>query len=608
MATEMTETGIAAVGAMPWGTHFCHFYNTGQDLLDILVPYFTTGLINRERCIWLVFDPLNQGEAIHALMQTTPDIDQHLTNGDIRILPHTDWYLRHGTSFDLQQTIRRWQQELAEATESGYTGLRVSGNEAWLTEADWKTFAAYEDELNRFILNQRIILLCTFPLAANITVGLHEIARTHQFSISKRGENWEVLETSELKQANRELKALSEDLVQRVDERTSELASANADLKTEATARRRIERSLRESDDRFRQLAENIPEVFWMRALDFKRVIYISPLYESVWGRPREEVMSNFRALISTIHLEDRPRAEAIIARPSGAFELEYRIIKPDGSVRWIWDRGFPIRDQYGEVYRFGGLAADITERCEAAQRLRTTSEQLRALTASIDSEREEERARISREIHDELGSALSSLKWDIEGLQQLVTDAPAHPLLPGARKTLEAMVGLTDATITSVKRIASELRPGILDLGLVEAINWQAQQFQARTKIICNVVSTPEMVALDRGQSTAVFRIFQETLTNVLRHARAGRVDISIDDRAGEFILTVHDDGKGISEGPQTNLFSLGLLGMQERARLLGGTFEIKGAKGKGTTVTVRIPLRRHQGAELQIPVAETS
>jgi PAS domain S-box-containing protein len=594
MATEMTETGIAALGPMPWGTHFCQFYDTEQDLLDILVPYFTTGLRNRERCIWVVFDPLNKTGAIHALKQTTPGIDQHLNNGDIRILPHTEWYPQHGTSFDLQPIIRRWQQELVEAMEHGYTGLRVSSNEAWLTEADWKHFATYEDELNRLVLSQRIIVLCTFPLAPNIAVELHEIERTHQFSIAKRGESWEVLETPELKQANRELKAHSEDLEQQVEERTSELASVHANLKTEIAERHRIEHSLRDSDDRFHQLAENIPEVFWMRALDFKRVIYISPLYESVWGRLREEVMNNFNALIDSIHPEDRARAAAIIAKPTGAFELEYRIIKPDGSVRWIWDRGFPIRDQSGRVYRFGGLAADITERSEAAERLLATSEQLRALTASIDSAREEERARISREIHDELGSALSSLKWDIEGLQQIVKDASAHLLLPGARETLEAMVRLTDATITSVKRIASELRPGILDLGLVEAIIWQAQQFQVRTQIICNVASAPEMVQLDRGQSTAVFRIFQETLTNVLRHAKARKVDVSIDDRSGEFILTVHDDGKGISEAAQTNRFSLGLLGMQERARLLGGTFEISGAKGKGTTVTVRIPLRR--------------
>ena len=152
-------------------------------------------------------------------------------------------------------------------------------------------------------------------------------------------------------------------------------------------------------------------------------------------------------------------------------------------------------------------------------------------------------------------------------------------------------MMKLIDTTVSAIRRITQELRPSVLDdLGLAEAIEWQAEQFQARTGIICYCDCSLENIALSQEQSTAVFRIFQETLTNILRHAQATRVDITVEEKDGEFVLTINDNGRGITEDQKSGQHSLGLLGMRERAHLIGGKIDITGVEGKGTVVTLRI------------------
>jgi signal transduction histidine kinase len=217
----------------------------------------------------------------------------------------------------------------------------------------------------------------------------------------------------------------------------------------------------------------------------------------------------------------------------------------------------------------------------------------LRKLSASLQSAREEEGTRIAREIHDELGSALTSLKWDLEEIDKQLSTPLEPSALAALREKFQTPMKLADLAITSIRRIASELRPSVLDdLGLVAAIEWQAQQFQSRTGIVCHCDCALEKVELIEEQSTAVFRILQEALTNVLRHAQATKVNIKIKKEKGYFTLSVSDDGKGITEGEKLEQQSLGILGMRERAHLIGAEIEIKGTEGKGTVVTVRVPI----------------
>jgi signal transduction histidine kinase len=173
-------------------------------------------------------------------------------------------------------------------------------------------------------------------------------------------------------------------------------------------------------------------------------------------------------------------------------------------------------------------------------------------------------------------------------------------PKLKTIHEKIKLMSGNIDATIQTVRRISTELRPGILDdLGLVAALEWQAHEFQHRTGIQCRVTSDLQEAILDEDLNTAFFRIFQETLTNIIRHANASRVDVSLKRESGNLVLEVRDNGRGISEAEISNTQSIGLLGMRERAALLGGEVTFKGVPEKGTTVRVAIPLIRPRSIE---------
>ncbi|HEY0764328.1 MAG TPA: MHYT domain-containing protein [Pyrinomonadaceae bacterium] len=226
----------------------------------------------------------------------------------------------------------------------------------------------------------------------------------------------------------------------------------------------------------------------------------------------------------------------------------------------------------------------EITER-------KTVEEQLRALTARVQSAREEEGIRISREIHDELGAALSSFRWDLEALDEAISQMGVSKS-DECRLKIDAMMNLIDATINSVRRIASELRPAGLDaLGLIEAIELHARHFQDRTGIIVTCDSNFDSARINPQQSTAIFRILQEAMTNILRHAQATIVTIQLKDENEDVFLKIRDNGRGITDEEKSGKRTLGLLGMRERTHLIGGTIDITASEGRGTVVTVRIP-----------------
>jgi PAS domain S-box-containing protein len=1154
MALELRKTGISVVGHVPWGTHFCNFYETKQDLLDTLVPYFKAGLQNKEFCLLVVSesDLITVAEAQEALAQAVPDLDRHLSEENIEILDGRDWYFEKNV-LNLERVANAWDAKLKRALARGYEGLRASGDTFWLAEKDWKDFFAYEKQVNDWVTDQPMTVLCTYPLEKSGAAAVLDVVQAHQFAIARRQGEWEIIETPELIQAKAEIEKLNEELEQRVVERTDELRLANealrkeisernqaedetrrqneilqqivdhipvminfvgadgrvklvnrewertlgwsleeirqqhvdvfaecypdpqyrqqvlkfvaeakgewADFKTRVrdgrvidtswvrvhlsdgtsigigtniTERKQAEDALRRSEDHLRLVIDTIPTMAWslgpdavldfvnqrwldytglsfeeaiedetrtvhpedlsrvmkkwlvikatsetyedemrlQRAdgeyrwflvriaplLDEKRTLLkrygvatdieerkqaeealaerlrfetlvtelsaafanLSPnevdreidkwlqtlveflgvdrasflqfgddwtmLYRShsytvpgieplppppiglkdqfpwiseqlrrgitvKWARipddmPEEaekekeyaarlgvkselnipvlmggsvicaisftsivtyrdwpdamvarlrlvgEIFAaavernrteaalhakeqEFRAIVenapdqiirydrefrriyvnpAVITAYDLP-AEALIGKPVGSviqdaglnvdadevaqlrrhiasvfetgksfeyemswptptgrkhysvrlfpeldrdgsvinvlgiarditerkqaedvlrrsedrlrlvidtiptmawslqpdgaidfvnqrwmdytglsleeaiaeptvtmhpedlsaamaewganmaaeepFEGEIRLRRADGEYRCFLVRTDPLRDEQGNVVKWYGAAIDIEERKQADEKLKATSERLRALSVSLQSAREEEAARIARELHDELGSALTSLRWSLDELGSLLAKRPHTSEADLLRRKVATMTTLSEGTLQTVRRISSELRPGILDeVGLVAAIKWEAQQFEERTGIVCQVNSLVENVRLTREQSTALFRIFQEALTNILRHAKATRVDVTVAEEQGEFVLTISDNGRGIIDEEKSGEKSLGLLGMRERAHLIGGEVNITGVADQGTMVTVRVP----------VPDAETS
>ncbi|HET7729056.1 MAG TPA: response regulator [Usitatibacter sp.] len=233
-------------------------------------------------------------------------------------------------------------------------------------------------------------------------------------------------------------------------------------------------------------------------------------------------------------------------------------------------------------------LSAELAERALTEQRLRSSEENLRALAAHLQSVREEERIHIAREIHDELGQALTGLKYDINSLAK--TSAAAAPgNILGATEGLCQQI---DRIINSVRRIASGLRPEVLDeIGLAAAVEWQAREFQRRTGIRCLAEIARGFTDPDKERSTALFRILQELLTNVARHANATRVIVHLGEEEESLTLKVEDNGRGIQEQEFESPRSLGFLGLRERVLAFGGSIEVKGQEGKGTAVSVVVP-----------------
>ena len=191
-ASEKRNSGIALIGDLPWGSHFCQFYTTKKDLLDVLIPYFRAGLENDELCVWVTSDFLTREDALKA-MKKVPGFSKYLANGQIEIFPYTDWYLKGG-SFDLKRTLNMWMEKHNEALSKGFAGMRVSGNPYWIdNKKDWDDFAAYEAEINNVIGGTKLLVLCTYSLKKCGVVEIMDVVKNHEFALAMNQGEWQII-------------------------------------------------------------------------------------------------------------------------------------------------------------------------------------------------------------------------------------------------------------------------------------------------------------------------------------------------------------------------------------------------------------------------------
>ena len=305
-----------------------------------------------------------------------------------------------------------------------------------------------------------------------------------------------------------------------------------------------------------------------------------------VIGKPFSEIVD--RPCWEVVHDATKPPQECQLEKVTKSHQRETEVFTR--ANRWLNATIDPMMDEEGHLLGAVHILSDITERMRVEEDLQSSREELRNLTIHLESVREQERTSVAREIHDELAQSLTALKMDLAWLDNKV---PRNQI-PLVEK-MHAMNELIDSIIQTVKRISAALRPGILDdLGLVAAIEWQAEEFQNRTGINCRFAVNPDDLTVDQDRSTAIFRIFQETLTNILRHAGASLVSVELLKEAGSLMLRVIDNGTGITEKQIHDPKSFGLIGMRERVHPWGGLVNIKGIPGRETTVEVRIPLEK--------------
>lgn len=350
------------------------------------------------------------------------------------------------------------------------------------------------------------------------------------------------------------------------------------------------EETLRESEEKHKALIES--SLMGIFIHQEGRYVYVNNRFAEIHGYTPEELLGKDHFLLT--HPNQRKTIKKrTFKRLKGEYvprQYEVRRLRKDRKI--IWCETMTTRIQYKGKPAIMGNIIDISERKQVEEKLKISGERLRDLSAYLQSSREQERTSIAREVHDDLGQALTALKMDLFWLERRLPK-DQKPLI---EKT-KSMEKVLDAAIESIERIITALRPGILDdLGLGEAIEWQAGDFQNRTGVKCRINIDLADAAIGKEHSTAIFRIVQEALTNVARHANATIVDINLKMKAGELMLEVKDNGKGIPKKKISHPKSFGLMGIRERAHVLDGKSKIKASRNKGTSVTVVIPVENHK------------
>ncbi|WP_194724195.1 CHASE domain-containing protein [Noviherbaspirillum malthae] len=376
------------------------------------------------------------------------------------------------------------------------------------------------------------------------------------------------------------------------------------------TARRRAVELAREMTKDLRTSEASLAEAQQMASLgswtldpDSGRMGWSAETYR-IFGMNLFNDGPQFDDFLRRIHADDRERVRQGIAHAideGTEFNCEHRITRLDGAVRWVHSIARFGRDDRQAL--LCGTIMDITDRKHTVEALKRSQELLRDLTAHQDRVKEEERKRIAREIHDELGQTLLALRIDVSMLD--ARTGASHPKL---NEKVRSALNHIDATVKTVRTIINNLRPAVLDLGLVAAIEWQVAEFRRRSGITCELLMDEKELAIDDARATSLFRILQESLTNVIRHANASHVIIELRQDKTRLVMRITDDGIGIAPERRKSGTSFGLVGVEERIHALNGEFRITSATGEGTTLTVYIPLDPSGEQDLPINLIDST
>jgi len=386
-----------------------------------------------------------------------------------------------------------------------------------------------------------------------------------------------------------------------------EFIATTAHLAGIAIERKRVEERNRAQEERFRQVTETIREVFylteWNPEATVKKVLYVSPAYETVWGRSCQSLYDDPRSWSYDIHPEDRERmVQAFLTgSPSGDFDVEYRLLRKDGSVRWIHDRAFPIRDELGQVYRIAGISEDVTSSKETELSLRRSEEENRRARDEIEALRrrqveslaselllaeERERRRLAVDLHDGLNQTITLARMKLAHLGEHASES--------VREDVREILELVEQANQSARSLTFQLSPPILhDLGFEPALQWLVEDVGRTYRLEISLEGPEDPSPLSERLRVLLFRAVRELLINVAKHAGAKRTRVLLERGEHAIRIAVEDDGQAFDP----RFFGsrgLGLSTIRERLSHLGGEMSIASTTGKGTRVTLVAPLER--------------
>jgi PAS domain S-box-containing protein len=558
MQGELRDSGIDVIGSVPWGTHFCQFYQTKQDLIEILVPYFKAGLENNEFCMWVTSEPLMVSEAQEAMRKAVKDFDEYLRQGQIEVIPYNEWYLLGG-KFNDDRVLAGWVSKLEQALARGYSGLRLTGNTFWLERNHWRAFTEYEAKVNDVIGKYNMLAICTYCLDRCDGAAVIDVVRNHQFALVKQGGRWDIIESDIYKQTKQ---------------------------------------ALQESEERYRDLYEEAPNAYFSVGADgyIKRA---NRRARELLGYSGDELVGQPVSNLYADTPNGKARAQEVFQRFLAGEEIldeELEMRRADGSRVWVSLSVRPIYDAEGQVIASRSMVADITERKKLDQLkddfIGLVSHELRSPMTVITGAINTVLTEAERLSPEETRQLLRDAALEAELLSNLLGNLLELSRVQAARLVLHAEA-------TNVSKITQEA---------VDKIRRQYPVHQF-------VVDTPKKIPPLYADPLRLERILYNLLENAVKYSpQGGEIRVSVRRKKEHLVFGVSDQGIGISPADQAKLFApfqrleefrpdgvrgagLGLLVCRRLVEAHGGRIWVESELGQGSTFFFTMPLSQGSG-----------
>jgi signal transduction histidine kinase len=563
MEHTLRDTGIKIIGNAPWATHFCQFYQTKEDLLDILVPYFKAGLENNEFCMWITSEPLSADEARRALDNALPAFSSYLKKGQIEILPHTDWYLKDGY-FDSKRVLQGWVNRLHSGLKSKFAGLRLTGNTFWLEKKDWKTFSDYEAEINSVIGKYKILALCTYSLDKCNSLEVIDVIRNHEFALIKQAGTWEIIENS---------------------------------------AYRITKQALLESEKNLRQLYSSMNEGVALHEIIYDKtgrpvdylITDINPAFESITGIQKESVIGK---KASKLYGADKaPYLDIYAQVASGQGNTAFETYFPPMNKHFSISVFSPERGKFATVF------TDISERKKVEDRINALNQSLTQRTKQLEAANKELEA-FSYSVSHDLRAPLRAMNGFAQALTEDYRDkldGPALEYLQRIRNASRLMSELIDGLLSLSRANISELHFDKVNLSeLAQQIAANLRNSEPHRQVV--FIISPDMEV--SGDTILLRQALDNLLSNAFKFTEKvsqARIEFGvtkIDDKNAYF---VKDNGAGFDMTYVDKLFKpfqrlhpstefsgsgIGLALVNRIITRHGGKIWAEGEPGKGATI----------------------
>ncbi|WXG39409.1 MAG: MEDS domain-containing protein [Candidatus Freyarchaeum deiterrae] len=565
------------------GTHLCQFYETKEDLIDILVPYFADGLRKNEFCMWVTSPPLVVEEAWAALRKAVPDLEKYREKGQIEILPYTEWYLL-GREFDMNRVLNGWVEKEKSAIERGFDGLRITGNTFWLERSLWQNFVDYEAKINEVIGQHRMIAVCTYFLGKCTGSDVADVIRNHQSTLIRKGKSWFMVE----------------------------------DVSRRRLAENKFTESrtqLKRSEERYSLLVEHLNEGVW--AVDDKGVTtFVNERLAEMLGYTVDEMTGKNSHLFLNEEGVEIAKKNLELRRQGIEGQFDFEFVRKDGTRMLGRVGATPLFDENGNFAGSVSVIMDITERKRLEEGLRQYSEHLKELVEEGTRKlREAERmatigetaAMVGHDLRNPLQAIVGSIYLasaklkSISRLSQVKQKSDVGNLL----QTIEQQVDYMNKIVSDLEDYARPLKLQLVETSLQQLIDDTLSTLTVpeNVKVFIGIEENLPSMMVD---PTAIRRVLSNLITNAFQAMPGGgQLTIRASKSEDSVIMSVEDTGVGISEENLSKIFQplfttkskgqgFGLSVCRRLVEAHGGSITVESEVGKGSTFTVKIPLRK--------------